>query len=274
VAKRVFQEKGLTIPYKVGTMIEVPRAAITADEIAKQAEFFSFGTNDLTQTTFGFSRDDSGKFICLRVLSPRLPVIDQVIAKSLYLLTNPRPSIDIDHDMLFKVAFLGSDPEIEWPWIKSISLATLGDDFSSLIGVDFAVKRIETMDHVIKLQMWYLNCVNRFKSVGARYIHGAMGGVVLWNASEDPSKIGDLQRSINDFYFCNERSMPTIIIGLCDDANGRKGDEEAPEVGEDIARRNNIPFFRCELGHPSTTEAPLKYLANTILKMTSACASR
>ncbi|MEK6779581.1 MAG: putative PEP-binding protein, partial [Candidatus Deferrimicrobiota bacterium] len=47
----------------VGTMIELPRAAVTADEIAKEAEFFSFGTNDLTQTTFGFSRDDSGKFI-------------------------------------------------------------------------------------------------------------------------------------------------------------------------------------------------------------------
>jgi Phosphoenolpyruvate synthase/pyruvate phosphate dikinase len=51
------------IPYTVGTMIELPRAAMTADEIATEAEFFSFGTNDLTQTTFGFSRDDSGKFI-------------------------------------------------------------------------------------------------------------------------------------------------------------------------------------------------------------------
>jgi pyruvate,orthophosphate dikinase len=50
-------------PYTVGTMIELPRAAVTADEIAREAEFFSFGTNDLTQTTFGFSRDDSGKFI-------------------------------------------------------------------------------------------------------------------------------------------------------------------------------------------------------------------
>ncbi len=50
-------------PFTVGTMIELPRAAVTADEIATEAEFFSFGTNDLTQTTFGFSRDDSGKFI-------------------------------------------------------------------------------------------------------------------------------------------------------------------------------------------------------------------
>ncbi|MEG1943702.1 MAG: putative PEP-binding protein, partial [Angelakisella sp.] len=49
--------------YKVGTMIEIPRACITSDEIAKEAEFFSFGTNDLTQMTFGFSRDDAGKFL-------------------------------------------------------------------------------------------------------------------------------------------------------------------------------------------------------------------
>ena len=62
-AKLVMNEKGMEIPYMVGTMIEIPRAALTADEIAKQAEFFSFGTNDLTQMTFGFSRDDAGKFL-------------------------------------------------------------------------------------------------------------------------------------------------------------------------------------------------------------------
>ncbi|MGL5634595.1 MAG: pyruvate, phosphate dikinase [Sarcina sp.] len=62
-ATKVMQEKGITIDYKVGTMIEIPRAAITADEIAKEAEFFSFGTNDLTQMTFGFSRDDAAKFL-------------------------------------------------------------------------------------------------------------------------------------------------------------------------------------------------------------------
>jgi pyruvate,orthophosphate dikinase len=61
-AQKVMAEKGVKIPYLVGTMIEVPRAAVTADEIAKEAEFFSFGTNDLTQTTLGFSRDDAGKF--------------------------------------------------------------------------------------------------------------------------------------------------------------------------------------------------------------------
>ena len=57
-------EQGVEVSYTIGTMIELPRAALTADEIAKEAEFFSFGTNDLTQTTFGFSRDDvEGKFL-------------------------------------------------------------------------------------------------------------------------------------------------------------------------------------------------------------------
>jgi pyruvate,orthophosphate dikinase len=59
----VEQEQGITIPYSFGTMIEIPRAALTADEIAPEASFFSFGTNDLTQTTFGFSRDDSDRFL-------------------------------------------------------------------------------------------------------------------------------------------------------------------------------------------------------------------
>jgi pyruvate,orthophosphate dikinase len=62
-AEKVFAERNDTIEYMVGTMIEIPRAAITADEIAKSAEFFSFGTNDLTQMGFGYSRDDSGKFL-------------------------------------------------------------------------------------------------------------------------------------------------------------------------------------------------------------------
>ncbi len=62
-AAKVFEEKGDTVIYKVGTMIEVPRAALTANEIAEVAEFFSFGTNDLTQMTFGFSRDDAPKFL-------------------------------------------------------------------------------------------------------------------------------------------------------------------------------------------------------------------
>ena len=62
-AAKVMEERGENIKYHVGTMIEIPRAALTADEIAQEAEFFSFGTNDLTQMTFGFSRDDAGKFL-------------------------------------------------------------------------------------------------------------------------------------------------------------------------------------------------------------------
>jgi len=62
-ADEIIAKSGIDLKYKVGTMIEIPRAAITADEIAKEAEFFSFGTNDLTQMTFGFSRDDAGKFL-------------------------------------------------------------------------------------------------------------------------------------------------------------------------------------------------------------------
>jgi pyruvate,orthophosphate dikinase len=62
-ADEMIREAGVDLVYKVGTMIEVPRAALTADEIAREAEFFSFGTNDLTQMTFGFSRDDYGKFV-------------------------------------------------------------------------------------------------------------------------------------------------------------------------------------------------------------------
>ena len=62
VAEQVKKEKNSDMQYHIGTMIEIPRAALTADKIAEEAEFFSFGTNDLTQMTFGFSRDDAGKF--------------------------------------------------------------------------------------------------------------------------------------------------------------------------------------------------------------------
>ena len=62
-ADEVLKEAGISMEYHVGTMIEIPRAALTADAIAEEAEFFSFGTNDLTQMTFGFSRDDAGKFL-------------------------------------------------------------------------------------------------------------------------------------------------------------------------------------------------------------------
>jgi len=63
VAKRVVSESGVSVEYKIGTMIEIPRAALTADEVAEFADFFSFGTNDLTQMTFGYSRDDVGSFL-------------------------------------------------------------------------------------------------------------------------------------------------------------------------------------------------------------------
>jgi pyruvate,orthophosphate dikinase len=62
-ADEIIKEAGVDMKYHVGTMIEIPRAALTADKIATEAEFFSFGTNDLTQMTFGFSRDDAGKFL-------------------------------------------------------------------------------------------------------------------------------------------------------------------------------------------------------------------
>lgn len=63
VAKETMEKEGINVEYTFGTMIEVPRAALIADELAKEADFFSFGTNDLTQMTFAFSRDDIGKFI-------------------------------------------------------------------------------------------------------------------------------------------------------------------------------------------------------------------
>jgi pyruvate,orthophosphate dikinase len=63
VADDEIKASGIALKYEVGTMIEIPRACLTADEIAKDAEFFCFGTNDLTQMTFGFSRDDAGKFL-------------------------------------------------------------------------------------------------------------------------------------------------------------------------------------------------------------------
>src|SRR5690606_22758568 len=82
VAKQVVEEQGVEIPYQFGTMIEIPRAALTSGEIAEYAQFFSFGTNDLTQMTFGYSRDDAeGKFLQRYVDQKILP-------------TNPFESID------------------------------------------------------------------------------------------------------------------------------------------------------------------------------------
>jgi pyruvate,orthophosphate dikinase len=73
-AEEVFKRRGKRLKYLVGTMIEVPRAAIVADEIAREAEFFSFGTNDLTQMTYGFSRDDAGRFLIPYVDKKILPI--------------------------------------------------------------------------------------------------------------------------------------------------------------------------------------------------------
>jgi len=72
VAEAVQKEAGVKVPYKFGTMIEIPRAALTAGEIAEEAEFFSFGTNDLTQTTFGFSRDDAERAFIVRYLEQKI----------------------------------------------------------------------------------------------------------------------------------------------------------------------------------------------------------
>ncbi len=82
-AKAVFEETGKSVEYSIGTMIELPRAALTADQIAEAADFFSFGTNDLTQTTFGLSRDDAGKFLPAYVEQGVLP-------------KDPFVSIDVD----------------------------------------------------------------------------------------------------------------------------------------------------------------------------------
>jgi pyruvate,orthophosphate dikinase len=74
VAREEMGQSGVQVEYLIGTMIEVPRAALTADQIAEEAEFFSFGTNDLTQLTFGFSRDDIGSFMPAYVEQKILPV--------------------------------------------------------------------------------------------------------------------------------------------------------------------------------------------------------
>jgi pyruvate,orthophosphate dikinase len=84
VAKQVMAEQGVTVKYKFGTMIEIPRAALTAGQLAEYAQFFSFGTNDLTQTTFGISRDDAEKGFLIEYLEKKI------------LPENPFASIDED----------------------------------------------------------------------------------------------------------------------------------------------------------------------------------
>ena len=93
-AKKVMDEMGMQLEYHVGTMIEIPRAALTADEIAEEAEFFSFGTNDLTQMTFGFSRDDAGKFL------------DDYYAKKIY---ESDPFAKLDQDGVGKLVKMAAE---------------------------------------------------------------------------------------------------------------------------------------------------------------------
>jgi pyruvate,orthophosphate dikinase len=83
VAEEVMARRNVKVEYLVGTMIEVPRAAITSDKVAEEAQFFSFGTNDLTQLTFGYSRDDAGKFLPEYISRKILPI-------------DPFVSIDVD----------------------------------------------------------------------------------------------------------------------------------------------------------------------------------
>ena len=91
-AEKIFAEKGKKIEYQVGSMIELPRAALKADELAKSAEFFGFGTNDLTQTTLGMSRDDTGA------------ILDEYRARGVYV-ADPFASIDVEGvGMLVKMA--------------------------------------------------------------------------------------------------------------------------------------------------------------------------
>ena len=94
VAKKVIAEMGVEVPYQVGVMIELPRAALRANEIAENAEFFSFGTNDLTQTTFGISRDDSGRFL------------DAYIAKGIF---EKDPFVSIDQDGVGDLMKIGAE---------------------------------------------------------------------------------------------------------------------------------------------------------------------
>lgn len=102
-AEEVFEEKKVKVPYSIGTMIELPRAAIIADEIAQDAEFFSFGTNDLTQTTFGISRDDSAKFVPLYVQGFPNPTKENEI---IHLLADD-PFQVIDRDGVGKLMHMG-----------------------------------------------------------------------------------------------------------------------------------------------------------------------
>src|SRR5205823_6041229 len=96
-AAQVFHEKGIEVEYLVGTMIELPRACVVADQIAEEAEFFSFGTNDLTQTGLGMSRDDYGSFIKVYMDPPKVKNADgEEVPQPEVLKKDPFQVIDFD----------------------------------------------------------------------------------------------------------------------------------------------------------------------------------
>jgi pyruvate,orthophosphate dikinase len=122
IAKKVEEENKVKIDYLVGTMIELPRAAIKAKEIAKHAEFFSFGTNDLTQTTFGISRDDSGKFL------------NDYIENKIFSI-DPFVSIDEGVEDLIEIAVLKGKKQN-----KNIKLGICGEHGGDPKSIDFCSK--------------------------------------------------------------------------------------------------------------------------------------
>jgi pyruvate,orthophosphate dikinase len=96
-AEKVFAEKGVKMPYLVGTMIELPRACVAADQIAQEAQFFSFGTNDLTQTGLGMSRDDYGSFIRVYLDPPKVKnERGEEVAQEQIIPRDPFQTIDFD----------------------------------------------------------------------------------------------------------------------------------------------------------------------------------
>lgn len=214
--------------------------------------------------------DASGKSICVRVGNQDLPIIDQVIAKSIYLLTSPRPSVDLDNDLLYKVTLAGLDPSNEWAWIRSFSQTSLSETFSTLIGADFAVKSVKVGGFAIKLQLWYVNYGNRFESIRMRHIRGSMGAIILCNDRSANKNAESFQVSIDEVRSCNETTVPVIFVGLYDEnSNQNHEDSSVMNVGKEVARRNGIPFFTCSVNHPATTVKPLVCLTEMILKRQS-----
>ncbi|MEG0873860.1 MAG: pyruvate, phosphate dikinase [Clostridiales bacterium] len=150
VATAVKEETGIDFKYTVGTMIEVPRAALTADELAKEAEFFSFGTNDLTQTTFGFSRDDAeGKFLHQYVdkkvlpISPFVTLDESGVGKLMKMAVSSARQVKPDF-LIGICGEHGGDPE-------SIELChRLGLDFVSCSPYRVPIARLAAAQAVIK----------------------------------------------------------------------------------------------------------------------------